>query len=53
MIPRPHRHGSDPFVAIEVKRLLEQLSEYYKALRENLQWAYLRGDLLHLLAPST
>jgi hypothetical protein len=38
---------------VEVKRLLEQLNAEQKALHETLRLAHLRGDLLHLLAPST
>jgi hypothetical protein len=50
MIPRPHRHGSDPFVAIEVKRLLQQLNEDQKALHETLRLAHLRQGV-HLSRP--
>ena len=38
---------------VEVKRLLEQLTAEQKALHETLRLAHLRGDLLHLLAPSS
>ena len=38
---------------VEVKRLLEQLNAEQKALHETLRLAHLRGDLLHLLAPSS
>lgn len=38
---------------VEVKRLLEQLATEQKALHETLRLAHLRGDLLHLLAPSS
>ncbi len=37
---------------VEVKRLLEHLNAVQKALHETLRLAHLRGDLLHLLAPS-
>jgi hypothetical protein len=37
----------------EVKRLLEQLNVEQKALHQTLRLAHLRGDLLHLLVPST
>ncbi len=38
---------------VEVKRLLEQLNAEQKALHETLRLTHLRGDLLHLLAPSS
>jgi hypothetical protein len=38
---------------VEVKRLLEQLNAGQKALHETLRLAHLRGDMLHLLAPSS
>jgi hypothetical protein len=38
---------------VEGKRLLEQLNAEQKALHETLRLAHLRGDFLHLLAPST
>jgi hypothetical protein len=38
---------------LDVKRFLEQLSAEQKQLHETLRLAHLRGDLLHLLAPSS
>jgi hypothetical protein len=38
---------------VEVKRLLEQLNAEQKDIHETLRLAHLRGDLLHLLAPSS
>ncbi|MFN9646833.1 MAG: hypothetical protein ACK55C_01385 [bacterium] len=38
---------------LDVKRFLEQLTAEQKQLHETLRLAHLRGDLLHLLAPSS
>ncbi|MFM9089021.1 MAG: hypothetical protein ACKOPT_12960 [Cyanobium sp.] len=38
---------------LDVKRFLEQLSAEQKQLHDTLRLAHLRGDLLHLLAPSS
>ena len=38
---------------VDVKRLLEQLNAEQKTLHETLRLAHLRGDLFHLLAPSS
>jgi hypothetical protein len=38
---------------LDVKRFLEQLTTEQKQLHETLRLAHLRGDLLHLLAPSS
>jgi hypothetical protein len=38
---------------VEVKRLLEPLNSEQKDIHETLRLAHLRGDLLHLLAPSS
>jgi hypothetical protein len=38
---------------VEVKRLLEQLNAEQKTLHETLRLAHLRGDLFHILAPSS
>jgi hypothetical protein len=38
---------------LDVKRFLEQLTAEQKQLHDTLRLAHLRGDLLHLLAPSS
>lgn len=38
---------------LDVKRFLEQLTTEQRQLHETLRLAHLRGDLLHLLAPSS
>jgi len=38
---------------LDVKRFLEQLNAEQKQIHETLRLAHLRGDLLHLLAPSS
>jgi hypothetical protein len=38
---------------LDVKRFLEQLTAEQRQLHETLRLAHLRGDLLHLLAPSS
>ena len=38
---------------LDVRRLLEQLNAEQKAIHDTLRLAHLRGDMLHLLAPSS